>query len=530
MRPTLLHELLEASAARSPGALAVVDGSRTLTYAELESRANRVAHLLVDLGVSPGDRVGLYLEKSLEAVVGIYGVLKSGAAYVPLDPHAPPARIGYIASDCGLRVLLSGREKAATLPAVADAHRELEAVVLLNGEPDAEKVVPGVRAIGSAEEAAYPESAPRSGIVSLDLAYILYTSGSTGTPKGVMLSHLNSLAFVEWAGDCVAVQGEDRLSSHAPLHFDLSVFDLFAAVRGGAAVVLVPSHLSAFPRELGSFIADGEISIWYSVPSALTALTLRGGLTEGALPRLRAVLFAGEVFPPKHLARLMELLPEARFLNLFGPTETNACTYYELQRPLAPGQEAIPIGKAIDGVDAYAILEDGSPAATGEIGELCVRGPTVMQGYWGDPDRSARSLGAPLRAEGLRTPAYRTGDLVRRDEHGDLWFLGRRDAQVKSRGYRIELGEIEATLLSHPAVTECAVLAVPDELITNRIVAFVGLEGDLEPAELARHCALSLPRYMVPEIFEFMTSLPKTSTGKVDRQSLLAGIADRSER
>jgi L-proline---[L-prolyl-carrier protein] ligase len=530
MRPALLHELLEASAARAPGALAVVDGSRTLTYAELESRANRVAHLLLERDVSPGDRIGLYLEKSLEAVVGIYGVLKSGAAYVPLDPHAPPARIGYIAADCGLRFLLSGREKAATLPAVAAAHSELEAVVLLNGEPGDGEIAPGIRTIGSAETDAYPATPPRSSIVNLDLAYILYTSGSTGNPKGVMLSHLNSLAFVEWAGDCIAVQDDDRLSSHAPLHFDLSVFDLFAAARAGAAVVLVPSHLSAFPRELGNFVAASEISIWYSVPSALTALTLRGGLSVGALPRLRAVLFAGEVFPPKYLARLMEVVPGARFLNLYGPTETNACTYYEVPRPLPHGQEAIPIGRAIAGVDAYAVLDDGSQAPAGEIGELCVRGPTVMQGYWGDPDRSGRSLGAPLPAQGLRTPAYRTGDLVRQDEQGDFWFLGRRDAQVKSRGYRIELGEIETALLSHPAVSECAVLAVPDELITNRIVAFVGLDGDLETAELARHCGISLPRYMVPEIFEFMTSLPKTSTGKVDRQSLLAGIENRSER
>jgi amino acid adenylation domain-containing protein len=519
MTPYLLHQLIERSAAEHPDRMAVIDGSRSLTYADLERQANRLAHLLIDLGLSPGDRVGLYLNKSLESVLGVYGVLKAGGAYVPLDPQAPPARIAYISADAGLRFLLSGKEKTRALGTLSAADPCLDAVILLNA--DTVETSPGVRVIASTVLADYPDTTPERAVVTLDLAYILYTSGSTGNPKGVMLSHLNALAFVQWASDCFAVQPEDRLSSHAPFHFDLSVFDLFASAHAGAAVVLVP-RASTFPLELARFISERRISVWYSVPSALTGLVLHGGLTTGMFPELRAVLFAGEVFPLKYLRRLMRLLPHARFYNLYGPTETNVCTYYEVSRPPPSDQAAIPIGKPIRGLDVFAIANDGKVADPNEIGELCVRGPSVMQGYWNDPERTEHTLNAPLPADGLRTHAYRTGDLVRQDDNGNYWFLGRRDAQIKSRGYRIELGEIESTLLSHPAVIECAVLALPDEEITNRIAAFVALRSQLQESELARYCARYLPHYMIPEMFELMSDLPKTSTGKVDRQSLRA--------
>jgi len=522
MNAHLVHQLLEASATEQAERIAVYDGERTLTYAELERQSNRVAHLLIDLGLSPGDRVGLYLDKSLEAIVGIYGALKAGGAYVPLDPHAPPARLGYIAGDCGLRFLLTGVERAPAWSTLFEGGASLEAAVVLNTatEPAAP---PDVRVIPSAALESYPISAPAQPVVNLDLAYILYTSGSTGNPKGVMLSHLNALTFIEWAADLFAVGPQDRLSSHAPLHFDLSVFDLFAAAKGGAAVVLVPSRVSLFPLELATFIAESEISVWYSVPSALTALVLHGQLEATAFPRLRTVLFAGEVFPTKHLQRLTSLLPDARFYNLYGPTETNVCTYYEVAR-LPEDATAIPIGKAIEGVDVYPLDNDGKVVGVNDVGELCVRGPSVMQGYWGDPDRTTRAFNAPLPATGLLAPAYRTGDLVRRDEDGNYWYLGRKDSQVKSRGYRIELGEIEVALNSHPAVAECAVVAVPDEEITNRIVAFVALRSPLDEHELVRYCAKRLPGYMIPEAVESRSELPKTSTGKIDRQSLAASV------
>lgn len=517
----LLHQSLTASAEAHPDHPAVVDGSRVLTYAELESRSNGLARLLVDLGVSRGDRVGLHLEKSAEAVIGIYGVLKAGGVYVPLDPQAPAGRLAYIARDCDIRLLLTSVEKRPQWREMVAAGAPIESFVVLDSsDDDRGDLTSGCQVFGAATltPAASP---PPARTISLDLAYILYTSGSTGQPKGVMLSHRNGLAFVEWAVAEFGVTQGDRLSSHAPFHFDLSIFDLFAASSGGATVVLVPRTASVFPVEVVRLIGRERITVWYSVPSALTMMVETGVLAPERLPLLRAVLFAGEVFPTKYLRRLMRLLPGARFCNLYGPTETNVCTWYEVP-PLSDEEtEPISIGAPIADVETMVITEQGSLARPGEVGELYVRGPTVMQGYWGDEARSQRQL-IPNPAEPTRHDhVYKTGDLVIEDDEGNYRLLGRRDAQIKSRGYRIELGDIESALYANPLVFECAVVAVPDERITNRIAAVVVTNGALQPGELIRFCSERLPKYMIPEVFDFRDSLPKTSTGKVDRRMLL---------
>jgi amino acid adenylation domain-containing protein len=493
-----------------------------VSYAELEARSNQVAHLLREVGVSRGDRVGLYLEKSAESLVGIYGVLKAGAVYVPLDPQAPAARLGYIARDCGISCLLSAAGKARYWKPLIDGGAPIETFVILDAaaETASDDLPSGTRVVGSVAVDAQAETAPASRTIGLDLAYVLYTSGSTGEPKGVMLSHRNGLAFVEWAVDEFGVRPEDRLSSHAPLHFDLSTFDLFAASASQATVVLVPRTTSMFPVEVVRFIDGQGITVWYSVPSVLSMVTQKATLPSAGLPRLRTVLFAGEVFPTKYLRQLMTLLPHARFCNLYGPTETNVCTWYDVP-PLPEGQtEPIPIGKEIADVEVFAVTEDGRRAQPGEVGELYVRGPTVMQGYWGDAERTARMLVPhPFEPE-LTDRVYRTGDLVREDREGNYEFLGRRDAQIKSRGYRIELGEVEAALYANPKIVECAVLAIPDELVTNRLAAVVVTQNGIAAEELARECSQRIPSYMVPETFDFRDALPKTSTGKVDRDRL----------
>lgn len=516
-----LEDLLSAAAESHPQQIAVVDGDRTMTYAELEQQSNRLAQLLLERGLTPGDRVGFYLDKSLESFVAIYGVLKGQGIYVPLDPGAPPRRLAAVARDSRMRFLLTGVEKAAGWSEVLSASDAVEALVVLNGgEEQAAGQALGTEVVPRGYLTSRPSSRPRSASGGDDVAYLLYTSGSTGTPKGITLSHRNALAFVDWGVEHFKVTSEDRLSSHAPLHFDLSIFDVFAAAAAAATVVLVPASASVFPVMLARFIDEQAISVWYSVPSILTALTVRGGVQPGALPLLRTVLFAGEVFPTRYLRELMGLLPHARFFNLYGPTETNVCTYYEVPRLSPEQEEPIPIGRPIAGVSVFAVREDGGVAGPGEVGELYVEGPTVMQGYWNDPERTAKALVAHPGAHESRGRAYRTGDLVCEDDDGELRFLGRRDAQIKSRGYRIELGDIEAALYAHPAVVECAVMPVPDELVTNRIKAFVVLREPLREPELARFCASRLPRYMVPDVFEFRDGLAKTSTGKIDRQQL----------
>jgi amino acid adenylation domain-containing protein len=523
----LLHQGIAATAATAPDRIAVVDGPRQLSYAELDRRTDQVAALLAGLGVAPGHRVCFWLEKSIEAVVALYGILKAGAAYVPLDPKAPVARVAGIAADCSPTALLSTRDKAAGW---ADFAAHVPNLVVLDA--DAAALAPlvdgltGLRVLSTddvdAQDAA--SFAPAVAPTLDDLAYILYTSGSTGVPKGVMLSHRNGAAFVSWAVDAVGVTADDHVSSLAPFHFDLSTFDLFAPALAGARVVLVPKTASVFPVELAKFVNREAITVWYSVPSMLALLAERGGLEPGALPTLREVLFAGEVFPTPHLHKIMTLLPHAEFWNLYGPTETNVCTAYRVaSAPAADGPD-IPIGAAIGGVDTIAVTEGGTIASDGEVGELFVAGPTVMQGYWGDAERTAQRLVTDPLGDGDSRPWYRTGDLVVEDDDGNYRFLGRRDNQVKSRGYRIELGDIETALHTHPAVRECAAVAVPDSMVTNTIQAWVVTTEVVEPRTLASYLNARIPPYMIPEKFRFLDALPRTSTDKVDRK----GLTDRA--
>jgi amino acid adenylation domain-containing protein len=513
----LLQQLLTASAERAPEASAVRARGRSLTYGELERRSTQLAHLLRERGVARGDRVGLYFPKAVESVVAMLGVLKAGAAYVPLDPHAPGQRVAGIAADCGLRALVTTAERLAALPPLP-----LACAVLVSGRAQAPHEVEWAALAGP------PAPPPPEASIETDLAYILYTSGSTGRPKGVMLTHRNALTFVDWCAATFRIRPDDHLSNHAPLHFDLSVFDVYNALQAGACVTLIHEEIAVFPQRLAALIEEQGITVWYSVPSALVYLLQHADLGARDLERLRLVLFAGEVFPMKYLRQLADLLPRAALYNLYGPTETNVCTYHRVDRFRLAGQERLPIGRACANTETLALDADGRPVGAGETGELHVRGPSVTPGYWGDPDKTRRALVPnPLAAE-LGERLYRTGDLVTPGEDGEYLFLGRRDNQVKSRGYRIELGDVEAALYAHPAVVEAAVVAVPDEQIGNRLRAFVALQPGrpLTPAELQTHCAGLVPRYMVPETVEVRPSLPRTSTGKTDRARLAAGMED----
>jgi acyl-CoA synthetase (AMP-forming)/AMP-acid ligase II len=313
------------------------------------------------------------------------------------------------------------------------------------------------------------------------------------------------------------------------LHFDLSVFDIYVALSRGASVVMVPDQVALFPRELARWIHERRISVWYSVPSALIRMLLHGDLGKIDYTHLRTVLFAGEVFPQKYLIEVMGLLPHASFFNLYGPTETNVCTFYQVPHGLDPSSTSIPIGAACANTEVFAVGEsDGRLAGVGEEGELLVRGGTVMAGYWGLPDKTAQVLITNQLQPAFPDRVYRTGDIVKLAADGNYLFVGRRDFMVKSRGYRIELGEIEQVLHQHDKVREAAVVPVPDEEIGVRLQAFVAAHGDMtvEPGELHAFCLARLPAYMVPETFVIRAELPKTSTGKTDRQALLAALKE----
>lgn len=518
----LLWHHLRASARKYSSRPAVVWRETVLTYGDLDAQSNRVATLLAANGIGRGSRVALYLPKSPRGVVAMLGVLKAGAAYVPIDPHAPPLRAAYILRDCAVRGLVATADTLTQLRTHLTALLSLETILLADDDGDLPAPLVRVRIKQWAELARIQAAEPKAGSsIESDPAYLLYTSGSTGNQKGVILTHRSALAFVDWGAETFGVRPDDRLSNHAPLHFDLSVFDIFVALRAGATVVLVPDQVALFPTELARWIYDERISIWYSVPSALTKLLLHGGLDRYHYEQLRTVLFAGEVFPVKYLREVMSRFPRAAFFNLYGPTETNVCTYSRVPRPLPLDITGISIGRACANTEVFALNTDNVSIGAGETGELYVRGPTLMAGYWGLSGKTREVLIPNPLQTAFGEGVYRTGDMVRLEPDGSYSFVGRRDDMVKSRGYRIELGEIEAVLLQHSAVREAAVLAVPDEEIGVRLKAVVGLGDDaVSEEELRAFCLTRLPRYMVPEAFVFRPELPKTSTGKIDRQAL----------
>jgi amino acid adenylation domain-containing protein len=516
----VLQQLLAKSAKAYPDKPAVWARGKSVTYRELDERSNQLAHLLVEKGIQKGDRVGLFFPKCVESIVSMLGVLKAGGVYVPLDPQMPADRVGYIIANCGIRILITNSDKRAAL--APETLSLIENFILTEGEGD------GGNRIAWSKLAEYPAShAPKVNLIETDLAYILYTSGSTGRPKGVMLSHQNALTFVEWCAEEFQVRSEDRLSNHAPLHFDLSVFDVYNTLEAGATVYLITEDLAVFPTSLANFIETQKITIWYSVPSALMLLLLHGRVTAERLQSIRILLFAGEVFPMKYLRQLAEVSPATELYNLYGPTETNVCTYYKVERERLAGMETLPIGIACANTDTFSVTPEGRLAGKGEAGELYVRGPGVTNGYWADAEKTAKMVVPNHFQEHFEEKMYRTGDIVTVGDDGNYYFKGRRDSQIKSRGYRIELGEIESALLSHPGVREAAVLAVPDEIIGNRIRAVVAtnVPGALGVLELQQYCASRVPKYMIPELIDLCDELPKTSTGKIDRVKLATETA-----
>ena len=534
----LLPQLVTASAERRPGTPAIVMDGVTVSWADLEARSNRFARSLVAHGVRRGDRVALWLQKSPDAIVALYGVMKTGAAYVPVDPGAPAPRLVTIARDCAVSGLVTTSDRAGVLDEAFGRDAPLRALwyadcksvtrtgagetrVESGGSGGAARVsgLPGIPWAALDAESAGAFDSPA---LEDDLGLILYTSGSTGVPKGVMLSHRNVRAFTDWAAETFELTHEDRVANHAPFHFDLSTFDLYSSAYAGAAVYPVSPRIFSFPSAVArQWTEKDKLSVWYCTPSSLILMMTRGGLEKMDLSVLRVLIFAGEVFPVKYLRQLMTLAPAARFVNLYGPTETNVCTWYDV--PGMPADDTpLPIGRACPYDEALVLDEALKPVPEGGVGELWIRGASVMHGYWGRPERTALSLQTVDVGPGIVDRAYRTGDLVRARPDGNLEFLGRRDHQVKTRGYRVELGEIETRLTAHEAVDEAVVVAVPDEEITNRLKAVVVVKPGTEVAadDLKQYCALTLPRYMVPETVEFRTQLPRTSSGKVDRRAL----------
>ena len=520
----LLHHTLTEAASRFPDKPVVIERDREVTYAQFLRSAGALARTLRSRGVSPGVLVGLYLPKSIESIVAMFAVLMCGGAYVPIDPKAPKSRVRSILNNCRIRILIAS-----------------DTLLIRNfpggGELDDLKclVITGVSEPGGADritqstvlwqEAMDNEPLNSDAWIGSDSspAYILHTSGSTGSPKGVVISHLNALTFVRSAIAHFDLGASDRFACHAPLHFDLTVFDIYVSISLGATLILIPDNLSVFPLKLSEYLRNERVTVWNSVSSVLSMIADKGCHGDQGFENMRLVIFSGEVLPVKYLLKLKEYMANAIFCNIYGQTEANSSTCYVVDSIPQDPQWKIPVGKPLSNFEVFLLDEKG-----GEVleprreGEIYVKGSSVALGYFQNPELTSDRFPEGPRLPSPAPRVYRTGDMAVYDENRDLVFIGRRDNMVKVRGHRVELEEIEQCLGSHDDVQLAVAVAVPDEKFTNRIFSFVSFKDGttVDPEYLLGFCALSLPLYMVPEIVWIMDSFPLTPNDKIDRKYL----------
>jgi amino acid adenylation domain-containing protein len=459
-----------------PDRLLFAESDNSLSARELHRSALALAGALRTRGIGPGANVGVYLPRGLRAVTAIHGILAAGACYVPLDVSNPQERIRHILDDARCRAVVCGDNAPAWL---ADSGAPLVGIRQLPQAASGETVYDNQPA---------------------DNAAILYTSGSTGTPKGVVVSHRAINAFSDWAKTTFRLDESDRVASLAPFHFDLSLFDLFAATAAGALTRFVPDALKLSPARLVDWLREHAITTWYTVPSILVFVSLRGNLDKQPLPALRQILFAGEVFPATRLQHLAGLLPHTALYNLFGPTETNVCLYWPVDRSRLGEDRPVPVG-----VPACGAQTRIDPAQ----GELLVRGPCLMSGYWRDG-----KPGADTDEDGW----FHTGDRVSLNARREFEYHGRLDRMIKSAGYRIEPAEIEQVLGNAPGVTSVAVVGIPDPVSGTRIAAIA--EGSADKRALQAYACRKLAPYMRPFFYLPVAAMPLLPNGKKDYRQI----------
>ncbi|MEV8454151.1 amino acid adenylation domain-containing protein [Streptomyces sp. NPDC052095] len=504
--PPRLDALLARSAHLHPDRTALEGAGESWTYRQLNSAVDELTRQLTGIGVAPGDRIGVYAPKTPATVIALYAVLRAGAVAAPLDVADPPKRTARMMHNAGLSLLLTVDR------ALAGAHRA--AARARDGAPAPEGLfghgLHWLRILApDARPAPLPAPTDSGG-------YILFTSGSTGWPKGVLLSHENVAHYALWAAGEFGLAPDDRIGSQAALTFDLTTFDLFSAAAAGACTVLMPDLLRAFPRDVVGWLTEQRITAFMAVPSLYHTMLQQGGIADAPPPDLRLAAFGGEAFAPELLEQYLRSLDQVRFYNLYGPTETNACTYYRVPADWTAGQ-GMPIGRAIDGVHIEVLDEDGRP--TDGEGEIHVAGPVVFQGYLrgGAPDDPTLTVTC---RDGVARRAYASGDLGRITSDGLVFLRGRRDNQVKRRGHRIDLMDVENAVLELERVATAAVVAM-DGPYAGQIWAYA--QTDATERELLSALRDVLPRRMLPDRVVPLSTLPTTTSGKVDRRALRDG-------
>lgn len=495
----LLHHLLEQAAASGADRIAVVDGARTATYADLLAAARRCARLCRDRGLARGDRVAIVLPKSLEECWAIFGIAMAGGVFVPVNALLKPAQVRHIVADCGARIVLTLGENVAALDEAFDG------------------LAVDVIAVDTLPEGLSADL-PQSGGIGEDLAAILYTSGSTGRPKGVMLSHRNLLAGARIVRTYLGITEDERILSVLPFSFDYGLNQLLTAVEQRARIVLLTFQFGA---DIVKAIVEHGITGLAGVPTIWAILTRATPmLAKTPLPTLRYITNSGGAVPSETVARLREKLPGTKIFLMYGLTEAFRSTYLP---PEEVERRPTSIGKAIPECEMLVVTADGRRAAPGEPGILVHRGPTVSLGYWNRPDATAEVLRPhPFRpaTEGGEIVCF-SGDLVTEDAEGFLYFVARNDAMIKSSGHRISPTEVEECLMAMGHFQQVAVIGLPDPFAGQKVHAVAVALGPVDGAAVLQAAAAELPPYMVPRELELVERLPVTPNGKVDYVGLV---------
>jgi len=520
---TLLPQLINASAARIPESVALTAGNATLTYAALERAVSSFASGLVSLGLQRGERVGVYLEKRPETVIGLFGASAAGGVFVPLNPILKAPQVAYILRDCNVRVLVTSNERLATLRDELSACPDLRHLVVVgtsNDEPAPEAV-----AMHRFDAMLQAPAAKPHRVIDTDVAAILYTSGSTGRPKGVVLSHRNMVAGAKSVAGYLDNCASDALLAVLPLSFDAGFSQLTTGFHAGARVVLL-NHL--LPKDVVTALQSERITGLTAVPPLyiqLAQLSWPAAIGE----HLRYFANTGGRMPLETLARLRAIFTQAQPFLMYGLTEAFRSTYLD---PAEVKRRPDSIGKAIPNAEILVLREDGSPCAPNEPGELVHRGALVGLGYWNDPDKTAeRYKRLPDREAGLPLAEYAvfSGDTVRVDEEGFLYFIGRRDEMIKTSGYRVSPTEIEEALYATQLVAEAAAFGIPHPVLGHAIVVVATSPGNtaLDKRTLLAACRERLPAYMVPAVIDAREGpLPRNPNGKIDRKALSVEFLD----
>jgi amino acid adenylation domain-containing protein len=519
----LLHEATRDRAHRRGDATAVAMGNERLSYMQLELQSNRVAQGLLEVGCGRGDRVCLFVPKSPLAVTAMLGSLKAGCVYVPIDLASPAPRLAKIVAAADPSVVALTSSAIPLLDEVVGVLGGLGSirVVGLDSAPGGDRF--GV-SLAAADLDGLPEAPPDVPGSPDDAAHILFTSGSTGTPKGVVISHRNVASFLEWAIAYFGIDESDRLSGHAPFHFDLSTFDVYGALTTGSELHLVPPELGLMPRDLAALIDREQLTQWFSVPSVLSYLANFDAVPNGGFESLRRVVWCGDVLPTPVLVHWMERISHVQYTNLYGPTETTiASSYYTVSAPPEDETSPIPIGEACAGEELLVLDDELQPVPPEATGDLYIGGSGLSSGYWREDAKTSAAFIPDPRSPQSGRRLYRTGDRARIDRGGLVYFLGRQDSQIKSRGHRIELGEVEAAANALESVREAAVvgLASGDFEGTAICCAFVPEDSSATSAAAVRTAMRKvLPPYMVPTRWLVFSALPTNANGKIDRRRL----------